>query len=66
MDFTAVGLAVNVAARLCSSARGGKIVIDKYTYDSAKCKCNVKLQTPLLIKGISYPVDTYSVLVGSC
>lgn len=60
MDFTAVGSAVNVASRLCSSATPGHIVIDKSTYDRANCKYNVKLQAPFHIKGISYPIDTYS------
>ena len=60
MDFTAVGSAVNVASRLCSSATPGEIVIDKSTYDRASCKYSVKLQAPFHIKGISYPIDTYS------
>ena len=60
MDFTAIGSAVNIASRLCSSAIAGDIVIDKSTYDRANCNYNVKLQTPFYIKGISYPIDTYS------
>lgn len=60
MDFTAVGSAVNVASRLCASATPGHIVIDKSTYDRSNCKYNVKLQSPFHIKGISYPIDTYS------
>ncbi|MEA3370392.1 MAG: adenylate/guanylate cyclase domain-containing protein [Campylobacterota bacterium] len=60
MDFTAVGSAVNVASRLCSSAAPGEIVIDKSTYDRASCRYDVKLQAPFHIKGISYPIDTYS------
>ncbi len=64
MDFTAVGSAVNVASRLCSSAKPGKIIVDKSTYDRAGCRYHVKLQTPFAIKGISYPIDTYSVSNG--
>ena len=60
MDFTAVGSAVNVASRLCSSAIAGQIVIDKSTYDRATCKYNVELQIPFHIKGISYAINTYS------
>jgi len=59
MDFTAVGLAVNVASKLCSVAAAGNIIIDKHTYDTANCNYNVKAQTPILIKGISNPIDTY-------
>ena len=64
MDFTAVGSAVNVASRLCSSAKAGKVIVDKSSYDRASCKYHVKLQTPFTIKGISYPIDTYSVSNG--
>ncbi len=65
MDFTAVGLAVNVASRLCSSAEGGKIIIDKTTYNESNCRYNVKLQTPFVIKGVSQPINTYSVCARS-
>ena len=64
MDFTAVGSVVNVASRLCSSAKPGKVIVDKSTYDRANCKYHTTLQTPFSIKGISYPIDTYSVSNG--
>jgi len=59
MDFTAVGQAVNVASKLCSVAKAGTIVIDKHTYDTANCSYDVKIQTPILIKGMRNPIDTY-------
>ena len=64
MDFTAVGSVVNVASRLCSSAKPGKVIVDKSTYDRASCRYHTTLQTPFTIKGISYPIDTYSVSNG--
>ena len=64
MDFTAVGSVVNVASRLCSTAKAGKVIVDKSTYDRASCRYNVMLQTPFSIKGISYPIDTYAVSNG--
>ncbi len=64
MDFTAVGSVVNVASRLCSSAKPGKVIVDKSTYDRASCRYNTILQAPFTIKGISYPIDTYSVSNG--
>ncbi len=64
MDFTAVGSVVNIASRLCSSAKAGKVVVDKSTYDRASCKYHTTLQAPFKIKGISYPIDTYSVSNG--
>ena len=64
MDFTVVGSVVNVASRLCSTAKPGKVIVDKSSYDRASCRYNVELQTPFSIKGISYPIDTYSVSNG--
>ncbi|MCD6190141.1 MAG: HAMP domain-containing protein [Sulfurimonas sp.] len=64
MDFTAVGSVVNVASRLCSSAKPGTVIVDKSTYDRASCKHRTTLQSPFTIKGISYPIDTYSVSNG--
>ena len=64
MDFTAVGSVVNVASRLCSSAKPGAVIVDKSTYDRASCKHRTTLQAPFTIKGISYPIDTYSVSNG--
>ncbi len=65
MDFTAVGLAVNVASRLCSTALSGEIIIERKTFEAANYKYDARLQTPFLIKGISYPIDTYSLSVKS-
>ena len=64
MDFTVVGSVVNVASRLCSTAKPGKVIVDKSSYDRASCRYNVELQTPFAIKGISYPIDTYAVSNG--
>ena len=64
MDFTAVGSVVNVASRLCSSAKAGKVIVDKSSYDRASCRYQTTLQAPFSIKGISYPIDTYSVSNG--
>ena len=64
MDFTAIGLAVNIASRLCTVAKAKEIVIDKDTYDKANSEYNVELKTPFLIKGISSKIQTYSIWVG--
>ena len=64
MDFTAVGSVVNVASRLCSSAKASTVIVDKSTYDRSHCTYHVQLQAPFSIKGISYPIDTYAVANG--
>ena len=61
MDFTSIGLAVNIAARLCSSANAFQICIEKTTYESSMLKYDVQTQEPMSIKGVSYPLKTYSI-----
>jgi len=61
MDFTAVGLSVNIASGLCSSAKTGEIVIEKNTYDLTKGECEAKAQAPFLMKKMKKPIETYSI-----
>ena len=61
MDFTSIGLAVNIASRLCSSAKADEIIIEKNSFDTSKSGYNFKEQDPIIAKGISYPVSTYSI-----
>ena len=61
MDFTSIGLSVNIASRLCSSAKASQICIEKTTYEASMLKYNVKTQEPMSIKGVSYPLKTYSI-----
>ena len=65
MDYTAIGLPVNLTARLCSYAKGGEILIDKKTFVSSQCKCKYTKTKPLTLKGISRDVTAYSVIVSS-
>lgn len=62
MDFTAVGLSVNIASGLCSRAKRGEIVIEKVTYDSTKNECSVTKQAPFLMKNMKHAIDTYAIL----
>jgi len=63
MDFTAIGLAVNITSRLCSSAKAKEIIIDKNTFDLSGCRYAVKPYKPLTLKGISYKVAAYSIII---
>ena len=60
MDFTSIGLAVNIAARLCSKARANQISIEKKSYDSSMLKYDVEVEEPIKVKGVSYALETYS------
>ena len=60
MDFTSIGHAVNIAARLCSKAKAKQISIEKTTYDNSLLKYDVDVEEPIKVKGVSYALETYS------
>lgn len=53
------GNSVNLAARLESSARGGKIFISDYTYNEVKNYVHSRFVGKLTLKGIENPVPVY-------
>ena len=63
MDFTSMGSTVNLAARLCSGAKPGQILVEKATCERAKAGFAVQEEEPINAKGISHPVAIYSVTV---
>lgn len=52
LDYTAVGTPVNLAARLCSAARTGEVLIDERTVHLAGDDRVVR-RDPMQIKGLS-------------
>lgn len=62
-DFTAVGETVNLASRLQSSAKSGEVLMSESVYNNVKdIFPNLELKLCNL-KGLSNPVDAYSLLV---
>lgn len=61
-DFTAVGRAMNLGARLCSAAGPGQIFISQATYDLVQLRSEVRALEPLHLKGISQPAPVYELL----
>jgi adenylate cyclase len=59
-DFTAMGRAVNLGARLCSAAGPGEIYISQATYDMIESRSQTTTLDPLSLKGISQPVPVYA------
>lgn len=59
MDFTAVGLHVNIAARLCAKAKENEIIIEKSTHEHAIGTHIALYETAFDVKGISYPIQAY-------
>ncbi|WP_299355089.1 adenylate/guanylate cyclase domain-containing protein [uncultured Shimia sp.] len=62
MDYTVLGSTVNLAARLCSKARGGQILIEEATRKAVDGSEGIVLtELPAVtLKGIAEPVPIYS------
>lgn len=64
-EFTASGDAMNIAARLESSAPPGGVLISRSTYRHIRGLFEMTLQPPLTVKGIRDPLETYIVVKKS-
>jgi adenylate cyclase len=62
LEYTVIGDAVNVAARLCDAAPGGQIWISSSTYEQIKVRIEAKELEPQYFKGRKGPVAVYQVL----
>ena len=62
LDYTIVGGAVNLASRLESTADVDEILISEDTFSLIKDVIACKPQDKITVKGIAYPVMTYSVI----
>jgi len=62
LEYTAVGPAVNLAARLCSEAVHGEVLVDGRTsecLDHAALQCKLTRGEALQLKGFAAPVQSY-------
>ncbi len=59
MEYTAVGLAVNLASRLCSAAVDGEILVDHRTVELASAE-NVQARGSMEVKGLSLAQAVYA------
>jgi len=62
-DYTVVGERVNLAARLCSSALPGQILIDDETQRRIGAAFTSEPLAPLTLKGFSEPVRAYALAI---
>jgi class 3 adenylate cyclase len=61
MDYAAIGKTTNLAARLCSKAMGGQILISRKTLFYVEDIVEVEEIGALEVKGFSEPVPAYNV-----
>jgi len=62
MGYSVVGDAVNIAARLCSAAGPGQILISETTYREVHEYVDVVQFDPIRVKGKSKPINVYGVI----
>jgi adenylate cyclase len=65
LEYSVVGDAVNIAARLTSLAEGGKIWIGSNTYEQTKDHITADPLEPLTVKGKREPLQVYEILNNS-
>ena len=64
MAYTAVGATVNLASRLCAAARAGEILLSDAAYGASQNVIPAAKRKPLMLKGISQPVPSWSVVAA--
>jgi adenylate cyclase len=62
MSYSVIGDTVNTAARLCSAAKAGQVVITEFTYEHVKAEFEFAAMDPVNAKGKSKPLNVYNVV----
>jgi len=62
MDYGAIGTVTNLAARLCSEAEGGQILINRKALSDAEHLVEAEPVGELTLKGFARPVSAFSIL----
>jgi adenylate cyclase len=62
MNYTVIGDTINLAARLCSAAQSGQVVISKAVADVLGKEAKLKKLEPVMVKGKEKPIDIFEVL----
>jgi adenylate cyclase len=64
LNYTVIGSNVNLAARICSAAKGMEILISKATLEEMGVKQSIRYEAtqPITLKGFDTPVVLYRVL----
>ncbi len=60
-DYTVIGRAANLGARICSVAKAGQVLVSQATYDLVKEQVEATPITGLSLKGVDHDVVVYHV-----
>jgi class 3 adenylate cyclase len=63
-DYTAIGAVVNMAARLCSNAHPGQVLVSEAVRAELGENANLNPLPPISLKGFSEPVPVFEVMTG--
>ncbi len=63
LDYTAIGPAVNLGSRLCSSAEPREILLSEGTYTLVRDLVAAEPMAPMSVRGFSEPVNVYRMKV---
>jgi adenylate cyclase len=63
LDYTAIGPAVNMSSRLCSTAEAQEILMNEETFEMVRGLVAAEPVPPLTVKGFSAPVRVYRMAV---
>lgn len=61
MEYTAIGSTVNIASRLCDTARKGEVVVSREVYDRVAQQVVAEERLPVRVKNIERELVTYLV-----
>lgn len=61
MNYTVIGDNINLAARLCSAASAGQVVISKVCADAIGKEAKLKKLDPVTVKGKEKPIEIFEV-----
>ena len=64
LDYTAIGEAINIAARLSGMAQGSEILLGPQTYQAVHSSIHTEMVGPLRLKGKIAPITTYRALAS--
>jgi adenylate cyclase len=61
MEYTAIGATVNLASRLCDTAKRGEVIVSAEVYEQLRDRIAAQPRPPVRVKNIDRDLATYLV-----